>query len=215
MARVTSQNEIQNLDHAPIEQSLDAADAMPTLWGRLLGFLSGPYLTLVSRFVLGGIFFLAGLSKLGVPKAMAANIESYEMNLPGGLVQFMAVVLPPLEIGLGVWLIAGLFTRFSAGVTGGLLVVFLIGIVQAAVRGLDINCGCFGGPESNPLGVAALQALGPVGDFLANEKADIATIVREVVLLLMAVHLILVPTAFSLDSLRRRGRVSEEALQEG
>src|SRR5215210_5309197 len=93
-------------------------------------FLTGPYPTLVSRLVLGVIFVLSGMTKLGVPDAFASNINSYEMSLPPALVQVMAVGLPPLELALGVWLLAGLFTRFSAAVSGGLMVIFLIAMIQ-------------------------------------------------------------------------------------
>jgi uncharacterized membrane protein YphA (DoxX/SURF4 family) len=172
------------------------------------------YLTLVSRLVLGTIFALAGLAKLGLPFAMAESIRAYEMGLPPFLVELMANVLPPVELGVGIWLLVGLFTRFSAGITAALLVVFTIAITQAWVRGLDINCGCFGGPlapeTTTPAARAIIGAMGPVGTFLTNEKADLLTIGRELVLLLMSIHLILVPSIFSIDQLRARARRQPE-----
>lgn len=167
------------------------------------------YLTLVSRLVLGVVFILAGLAKLGLPAAMAASITSYEMPLPSGLVNVMANVMPALELGVGVWLLLGLFTRYAAGVSGLLLLVFTIAIGQAWARGLQINCGCFGGPDVNPIGKSLLDALGPVGTFLTHETAGPETLLRDIVMLLMSVHLILVPTPFSLDELRRRQRERE------
>ncbi len=166
------------------------------------------YLTLVSRLALGSVFSLAGLAKLGVPEAMAENIKSYSMSLPPDLVNLMAVALPPLELGLGIWILLGLFTRFSAGVTALLMIVFTIAVTQAWARGLDINCGCFGGPTSNATGKAILKALGPVGTFLTDEKAGLETVLRDVVLFLMSLHLIFVPTIFSIDSLRRRSHAA-------
>lgn len=175
------------------------------------------YLTLVSRLVLGVIFALAGLAKLGLPFHMAESIRAYEMGLPPFLVDFMANVLPPIELGVGIWLLLGLFTRFSATITAALMVVFTIAITQAWMRGLDINCGCFGGPVGDdpsvtPAARAIIGAMGPVGTFLTNEKADLMTIGRELILLLMSIHLILVPSVFSLDQLRqsRRQPVYEE-----
>ena len=175
------------------------------------------YLTLVSRLVLGVIFALAGLAKLGLPFAMAESIRAYEMGLPPFLVTFMANVLPPIELGVGIWLLLGLFTRFSAGITAALMVVFTIAVTQAWARGLDINCGCFGGPmgadaSTTPAARAIIGAMGPVGVFLTNEKADLMTIGRDLVLLLMSIHLMLVPSVFSIDQLRhaRRQPVYEE-----
>lgn len=206
MAKVTATgNRIAVDEVVEVEQSY-----APSAWGRVWEFLRGPYPTLVSRLALGVLFLLSGLSKLGTTAAFAANIRSYEMNLPAGLVSVMAVGLPPLEVGLGVWLLAGLFLRFSGAVSAVLMAVFTVAIAQAWLRGLDINCGCFAGSEGNPLGTALISALGPVGTYLANEKAGPDTVIRDAILVLMSVHLIFVPSIFALDNLRRRRAVSEE-----
>ena len=121
--------------------------------------------------------------------------------------RIMAVGLPPLELGLGAWLLLGLFTRFSAALSGGLIVIFLVAMIQAMFRGLDPDCGCFAGPQGNAMGLAILHALGPVGDFLENEKVGPGSILRDLLFLLMAAQLMLVPSVFSIDQLRRgRGR---------
>src|SRR5438034_207400 len=77
-------------------------------------FLTGPYPTLISRLVLGSIFLIFGMTKLGVTEGFAQTINDYSMPVTDPVVQIMAFVLPPLEIGLGIWLLVGLFTRFSA-----------------------------------------------------------------------------------------------------
>lgn len=175
------------------------------------------YLTLVSRLALGGIFLIAGLTKLGDIHGFALSIDSYQisMGLPVQVIvnieNAMATVLPPLEIALGIWLLVGLFTRWAAAITGGLVVIFLLAMIQAMLRGFGdlIDCGCFAtGANANPVGVTILKALGPVGDFLAHEKADAVTIARDLVFLLMSVHLMFVPTIFGLDNLRNRGQGS-------
>jgi len=204
MAEITTaQDDMLNVEAEQAEY------APPTTWQRVVAFLTGPYPTLVSRLVLGGILFLAGLSKLGVPETMRQSILAYEIALPSSLVSFMATALPILEVGLGIWLIVGLFIRFSAIVSVVFMAIFTIAITQAWLRGLNIDCGCFGGAQSNSLGVAILTALGPVGDYLGHETAGPATIIRDVVLLLMGIHLIFVPSIFSIDNLRNRGRFEE------
>ena len=193
-------------------RALDAAEpvVVPEAPGaRLRRLLASPYLTLVSRLLLGAIFLLAGLTKLGVPQAFTASINSYEIPLPDLLVRVMAVGLPPLELGLGIWLILGLFTRFAAALSGGLLVVFLIALLQAVVRGISPECGCFSGGDANSLGMQVVNALGPVGTFLTNEKVGPGVVVRDLIFLAMAVHLIRVPTVFSIDSWRR-ARIAAE-----
>ncbi len=185
--------------------------AAPNAVARLRQRLGSPYLTLVSRLVLGGIFFLSGLTKLGVPAAFTASISSYEVPLPDFVVQAMANGLPLVELILGIWLLIGLFTRFAAAVCGGLMVVFLIALLQAMLRGLSPDCGCFAGPNGNPLGLQLLHLLGPVGEFLTSGKVGPATILRDVVFLGLAVHLVLVPTVFGLDRRKHPPPLAEDA----
>jgi putative oxidoreductase len=201
----TAQNDLLNAEVAQEDETT------PTTWQRIVAFLTGPYPTLVSRFVLGGILFLAGLTKLGVPTTMKQSILAYEIDLPPFLVSFMATALPILEVGIGIWLIIGLFIRFSAIISVILMAIFTIAITQAWLRGLQIDCGCFGGAQSNSVGLAIMTALGPIGDYLGHETAGPGTIIRDLVLLLMGLHLFFVPSIFSLDNLRHRSRVEEEA----
>ena len=53
--------------------------------------------------------------------------------------------LPVVEIALGIALIAGVFVRTAALVSALLLVVYIAGVASAWARGLQIDCGCFGG----------------------------------------------------------------------
>ena len=48
--------------------------------------------------------------------------------MPDWLVNTMAVGLPPIELGIGIWLLVGLFTRFSAVVASILNIVFMAGM---------------------------------------------------------------------------------------
>jgi uncharacterized membrane protein YphA (DoxX/SURF4 family) len=174
---------------------------------RVWDFLRGPYPTLLSRLVLGGVFVLSGLTKLPAPRTFEISIDSYQLNLPVPVVETMARVLPIIELGLGIWLLVGLFTRFSAIIGGILMSVFTIAITQAWIRGIDADCGCFGGGGAGgntTFAQGVMKALGPVGDFLANEKIGFAVVLRDVIFVLMALHLIFVPTIFALDDLRKR-----------
>jgi uncharacterized membrane protein YphA (DoxX/SURF4 family) len=53
--------------------------------------------------------------------------------------------LPILEILVGACLVLGLLTRVVALVSAVMLAAFIIGIASAWARGLQIECGCFGG----------------------------------------------------------------------
>ena len=98
---------------------------------------------LVVRVVLGGIFLVAGASKVGHAAEFAQQIAAFRL-LPQPVVAPMALLLPFLEILLGGYLVIGLFTRVSAWVATLLLLVFDGAIASAVVRGMTLNCGCFG-----------------------------------------------------------------------
>lgn len=102
-----------------------------------------PFAVLAARLVLGLLLVVAGALKLGHATDLAAAIAGFRL-LPAGTVSLLALVLPPLEIFLGLYLAAGLFTRTAAAATTGIFVVYAAAIASAVVRGIPANCGCFG-----------------------------------------------------------------------
>lgn len=106
--------------------------------------LASAYLSFTSRLLLGGVFLYAGASKVLDPGGLAVSIRSYGLGLPEWFVTFSAYSLPLIEVLLGIYLLVGLFTRTSTWAVNVLLVVFLAALVQGALRGLEIDCGCFG-----------------------------------------------------------------------
>jgi uncharacterized membrane protein YphA (DoxX/SURF4 family) len=103
-----------------------------------------PWLGLLSRLVLGGVLLAAGLLKYQHLDKSQMAVRAYEM-LPISVANFIGIVLPFAEIGMGLLLILGAATRISAALSALLMVIFVIGISQAWARGLSIDCGCFGG----------------------------------------------------------------------
>jgi uncharacterized membrane protein YphA (DoxX/SURF4 family) len=101
-------------------------------------------LELACRIVVGGILVWAGLSKAFDRQSFSNAIDGYRM-LPHGLVSPVALALPWLEVLMGALLILGLFTRFAAVGSAVLVGFFVVALVQAKARGLQIDCGCFGG----------------------------------------------------------------------
>jgi len=101
------------------------------------------WLVLVLRVAIGGIFVVAGASKVGNASLFAAQITGFRL-LPEAVVGPLAVMLPYWEILLGGLLIVGLFTRVTAWVAVILLALFDIAIASAVVRGMTVSCGCFG-----------------------------------------------------------------------
>jgi uncharacterized membrane protein YphA (DoxX/SURF4 family) len=63
--------------------------------------------------------------------------------LPGALVNALALVMPWIELLVGILLVVGAWRREAALVAAVLLVVFLGAIGWNLARGHAIDCGCF------------------------------------------------------------------------
>lgn len=111
----------------------------------------------LSRLLLGGIFIYAAWSKIQDPAIFADAVDSYRM-LPQFAVSIVALVLPMIELTAGVALLVTRWPREAAVIMLGMLGMFFIGLSQAALRGLDISCGCFGG-DHNGAGDSIYAAL--------------------------------------------------------
>lgn len=126
-----------------------------------------PATLVVFRVVLGALFVFAGVVKLGDGAGFALEIANYRMLPFASLAPWLAVTLPGIEIAAGAALLVGTrpWLRAGALIVGALLVVFTVAVTQVVLRGINIQCGCFGGDA------------GPV---------TWVTIMRDVVLLAMA-----------------------------
>ena len=131
-----------------------------------------PWLATAARLLVGGVFLVAGLLKIPDPAAAVRAVRAYRL-LPEGLVAPVAFGLPVVEIAVGLALIVGVFVRTAAIASAVLLVVFLAGVGSAWARGLQIDCGCFGGG----------------GAVAAADTAYPAEILRDSALLLVALAL--------------------------
>ena len=97
----------------------------------------------LTRWTMGTVFIYAGSIKLLEPKPFVMLIEAYGV-VPEGLLIFVAIVLPALEVLAGIGLLFDI--EGSLAVIAGLLVLFLAVLIDGVWMGLDIDCGCFG-PE--------------------------------------------------------------------
>ena len=129
-----------------------------------------PWLALVVRLVLGGVWLAAGAAKIGDPEASVRAVRAYQL-VPDSLERAVGYSLPLLEI-------------------------CLVGIASAWARGLQIDCGCFGGGGASG------------GDPTAGYRWDI---LRDVGLLILAGMLAWRPTSrFSVDGLLYPDRRTRE-----
>jgi uncharacterized membrane protein YphA (DoxX/SURF4 family) len=94
--------------------------------------------------LLAGVWLYAASAKLGDLDGSIRAVKAYQL-LPSGLAEMVGAALPFLELGLAVLLLLGMATRVAAAGSALLLVAFIAGIASAWARGLQIDCGCFGG----------------------------------------------------------------------
>ena len=148
---------------------------------------------LLARVVTGGVWIVAGALKLPDPAASVRAVRAYEL-LPEAVVPTVGYLLPTLEIVIGVGLLLGLLTRGAALLSALLFLAFIVGIASAWARGLQIDCGCFGG-----------------GGPKANASDDYPwEIARDVGLLALSLWLVVRPSSkFSLDRVLFRPTTSE------
>ena len=104
---------------------------------------------LVARLVLAWVFIRAGLPKVQDPAVFAVSIDGFRI-MSGSLTLWVAVVLPWLELIIGIGLLTPWLRRASAWLIAALLGLFITLHASAWARGLDINCGCFGETADSP-----------------------------------------------------------------
>jgi uncharacterized membrane protein YphA (DoxX/SURF4 family) len=151
--------------------------------GLLSGWRRTDLVGLLARLILGIVIIVAGALKVTSPAVSARAVRAYQI-LPFDFAGYVGYALPVVEIVIGLLLVAGLFTRLSAFVGGLLMLAFIIGISSAWIRGLSIDCGCFGGG----------------GTISSRHTQYLTDILRDVGLAACAAWLVARPrTAYSLD----------------
>lgn len=107
------------------------------------------WLGLGIRLVVGAVWIVAGALKLPDPAASVRAVRAYDL-LPELIVPAVGHLLPLVEVVVGACLVLGLLVRGNAVVSALLFVGFIVGIAAAWARGLQIDCGCFGGGGYDP-----------------------------------------------------------------
>lgn len=122
-------------------------------WGHLC---THPWVAVLVRVLVGGVFVFAGFSKLLLPHAeVIAHVQQYQV-LPSWLVSITATFLPWLEVCSGTALLIGFFTTPAALLIAVQLANFCVLMVIVLAAGIPIeDCGCFGnlGLPETPLQV--------------------------------------------------------------
>jgi|SRR5688572_4155374 len=107
-------------------------------------------LSILLRIGLGLVFIAASAPKILDPAGFSRNVFHYQI-LPGNMVNAVAILLPWIELFVGLFLVFGIWLRGAAFIAIVSLVVFLGAMGSALARGLNIDCGCFK-TSGSPLG---------------------------------------------------------------
>ncbi len=119
-------------------------------------------LTFVARVTLGCMFLWSALPKIRQPYDFLSSVYSYELIGPK-LGLLVAMMLPWLELLVGVCLVGGIFVSGALLASAGMAAMFAFVLGSALYRGLDISCGCFS---------------------TSTDKVSYITLIRAVVILL-------------------------------
>ncbi len=131
-------------------------------------------LEFASRLGLGVLFIYSALAKISDPDAFAYSVSRYRV-LPDFMIGLFSLTMPMLEFLTGLSMLFTRWLRESALLVAGMLALFIVALVQALARGLNISCGCFGVPS------------------VGGRSEILIALVRDVVLIVPAIWLMFRP----------------------
>tara|TARA_Y100001970_G_scaffold88829_1_gene112126 strand:+ start:3872 stop:4327 length:456 start_codon:yes stop_codon:yes gene_type:complete len=105
-------------------------------------FLKNKYIIFVSRLILGIVFIYASIDKIIDPVSFSDTIDNYHIS-PYSLNNLAALIIPWIELLIGICLIFGIYIEGASSIAIFLLLFFIFIISQALARGINIDCGCF------------------------------------------------------------------------
>jgi putative oxidoreductase len=108
------------------------------------------YVGLAVSLALAAVFVYAGIDKLRDPLQFADSIAAFAM-LRASFINLLALSLPIFEIACGLALLWAPSRPVGALAVSIISVVFFTALSSALLRGLTLDCGCFGvGAPSRP-----------------------------------------------------------------
>jgi len=99
---------------------------------------------LVARLILGVTLIVAGLLKVTAVDSSIAAVRTYRI-VSWDFAKVVGTAMPVVEIIVGLAILVGLLTRWSALLGALAMVAFIAGIASVWARGISLDCGCFGG----------------------------------------------------------------------
>ncbi len=109
------------------------------------------YAVVAISLALAAVFIYAGADKIRNPSIEFADSVAAFAILPAAFIDLLALGLPPFEIACGVLILGPPTRRVAALALTLTTAMFFLALSSALLRGLTLDCGCFGiGAPSRP-----------------------------------------------------------------
>ena len=118
-------------------------------------FLRNEWVIRICRMVIGFVFIVAAMAKIGDVGAFSQQIHNFKM-VPIWSENLFAMTLPWVELFAGLSLMLGIRPRSGGVIITALMAVFVVAVLVALKTGLDIDCGCCGTAHATRVGLAKL-----------------------------------------------------------
>ena len=109
---------------------------------KMKNILKNKKVILLFRCLLGFMFIYASVDKIIHPIDFSNNIDNYHIT-PIILNNIFALIVPWMELIIGLCLLFNILFDGAVNLTIGLLVWFIFILTQALFRGINLDCGCF------------------------------------------------------------------------
>jgi len=113
-------------------------------------------INLIIRLFIGGVFIITGISKIIDPVLFAKEISHYRI-LPDFSINILSIILPWLELVVGILFVFGIRVKANILLLAGMLLMFNFAVAIAWMKGLNINCGCFSNIAQETVGIGKLS----------------------------------------------------------
>ncbi len=118
-------------------------------------FLQNKYFLFIVRILLGALFIFSAITKISDLDFFIKSLENYKL-LPVETLNLVALIIPWMELIIGLFLILGFFVKESALLGSIMMGIFIMAIIISLARGLNIDCGCFGTVDGSKVGISKL-----------------------------------------------------------
>jgi len=116
----------------------------------------GKLLLYISIFLLFLIYFSAGVIKILTPRQFYGAVMSYEIIKDPFAVAMISSIVPFLEVFCAIFLLIPTWRKSSSLLLLIITLIFLFAILSAYLRGINMDCGCFGGVLVGETGLSSI-----------------------------------------------------------